>query len=494
MSVRFLLIPDLHFGAPGDIREDPAPDSDPAAVGRQEAEWLIQALDRQRPSAARPNGTPRIFPEVILATGDLTNGTSDAGFQAARAFFRALKDEFGDASIFVTPGDHDADRFVSARFFHPTIRNAGAFQRFHAALDGIITEPAVVNPDDPCSFLHVLAPPGAPNICVIGLNSVRLDRPTCADHGYVGLDQWSELLLRGLDGPLAPYRSEESSVFGLALTHCHPLPAARSSSVHEGALAQDCRLRTCPANPLADPADLLGALSDAGIAMLVHGHSHKIPSVRSVRGYTLDTQLNIPWGSEGSVKQWPLLVADGGRFHHGARRDVRQFVVLTYEPWEKGGESQVHVRAEAFQYLVGDATRFVPRPLRRESHTSPRMDLKLLGRREAAAAVSYGEALAVRCFRSAQIARACRAWADFYTARNEQGAEWSRQLWEIREHVARDIRFSGRPRPEPSRIEEYCLHIDATAIPPDEQFTSLPRERVADALYAERWKSAGAND
>ena len=113
MSVRFLVIPDLHFGAPEQS------ESDPFRAGALEADWLIGAYKHM------PERWP---PDVILATGDLTTKVDQVGFTEAKGFFTRLKEEFPDAALFITPGNHDVAAIDSKPRelapFYPTDRKS----------------------------------------------------------------------------------------------------------------------------------------------------------------------------------------------------------------------------------------------------------------------------------------------------------------------------------------------------------------------------------
>ena len=324
MSVRFLLIPDLHFGAPEQIG------SEPFRAGESEADWLVSAYKRM---------PERWSPDVILATGDLTTKVDQVGFTAAKGFFTRLKEEFPDAALFITPGNHDVAALDSKPGtlapFYPTVQPDAAYERFFDTTSALLTSPDVASGEHLASFLHVIhSDSESPPVCLMGLNSSRLERPACIGLGYVGVDQFSALLLGGLKAPLRDYYESGRPIFGLAATHFHPLPQSlpAGQQFHEGFPELYKRLQRCTVSFLTDSSQLLGALADARFTVLAHGHSHQPPCARRVFGYSLDPGRPInQWGDTDTPdRESPLHVIDGGHFRPDGTSGLRHFALFDF--------------------------------------------------------------------------------------------------------------------------------------------------------------------
>jgi 3',5'-cyclic AMP phosphodiesterase CpdA len=190
MATRILHVSDLHFGA----RDDPILERGLAA--------LIE----------------RVRPEVVVASGDLTNRGRREEHERAAAFLKRL-----GPPVLAIPGNHDIPYTFPARFTRPWAE----FERLWET-----TEP-----------VH-----RSEGVCVVGLNSVRPWR-----HQSGGLH----------DAQL------ERAATAFAAT---PAGALRVALLHHQLTGAPWRTRK---RPVARRSHVLGALVDAGAELILSGHIHQ---------------------------------------------------------------------------------------------------------------------------------------------------------------------------------------------------------------------------
>ncbi len=190
MNTRILHVSDLHFGAGDD------PVLGPALAG------LIE----------------RVAPELVIASGDLTNRGRRAEHERAAAFLRSL-----GLPVLAVPGNHDIPYTFPARFSAP-------WREFEREWE--TTEPELVG-----AHVHV-----------VGLNSVR---PWRHQSGGVGEEQLERVT--GRLGEAAP-------------------AALRVVVLHHQLIGAPWRSRK---KPVARRNHVLARLVDSGAELIVGGHIHQ---------------------------------------------------------------------------------------------------------------------------------------------------------------------------------------------------------------------------
>jgi len=201
VTTTFAQVSDLHFG-----RHDPA---------------TAAALRRDLAAAS---------PDVVIASGDLTQRARRAEFRAARAWLDSLA-----LPWIAVPGNHDIPLFdVVRRFLAPL----GRWRRY-------------IGPDDEVFF-------GNAEVAILGLDTARRNR-------------WKEGRIRAsqIDAARRAFAATSPGTLRVLVTH-HPfLPAP------------DDRRWT----PMERGEEAMAALRDAGLDLLLSGHQHRAYSEDVTRHY-----------------------------------------------------------------------------------------------------------------------------------------------------------------------------------------------------------------
>ena len=190
MTTRILHVSDLHFGA----RDDPILER-----------ALTSLIDRVRP-------------ELVIASGDLTNRGTREQHDRAAAFLRVL-----EQPVLAVPGNHDIPYTFPARFTSPWAE----FERLWQT-----TEPVV----------------STPSLQVVGINSVRPWRHQSGGVSDAQLDRATARLQEGAPGAL------------------------RVVVMHHQMIGAPWRSRK---KPVARRNHVLAKLVDCGAELIVGGHIHQ---------------------------------------------------------------------------------------------------------------------------------------------------------------------------------------------------------------------------
>lgn len=294
---RILHIADPHFG------NCHFAGNDPSDIGGDHAKELKDTLKSKHLNSH--------FDAIILS-GDFSFCCRPEGFRAAVAFVDSIAKLTSRGGLVVIPGNHDIDLG-------------------EAALVGKLRVPAPKDVSERCyrdflgeigsrDFGLHLCPPnrwlmsstrvqhkGDPGLVIAGLNSCRVERRDAQGWGYIGLDQIHHLASRLLD------KAEEGD-FILAVMHHNPLPI------------WDIGLEVLVHPPerrkfsfVMDAGGVLKYLSDLGIGVLLHGHTHD-QSIKQVDGYGTSDRTRA-----GSIR---ILGAGSLGVHRGREDPPHHFQII----------------------------------------------------------------------------------------------------------------------------------------------------------------------
>lgn len=245
-------------------------DGPPAEIGRRHADELEEVLDQ--------NGLypPRF--DCIVLSGDFTFCGQDEGFEAAGAFVAKVSELTRPQSVVVIPGNHDIVLLnpVWIRNLYLPASSDEADERFRQFLASIqqYTSPT----SEWLTGSYRVRRSGLPGLFVEGLNSCRVERRDAQGWGYIGVDQLYQLGQKLIEGPQQG-RPQRGDVV-IVVIHHNPLPI------------WDLGLDVTRNPPekrkfsfVMDAAGLLNFLSDLGVTVLLHGHTHT-QSTKVVDGYS----------------------------------------------------------------------------------------------------------------------------------------------------------------------------------------------------------------
>lgn len=274
-----LHLSDLHFGSNHAYR-NPLAGAEPISK-----EMLIDELVEDIKSYKK-----EIYDNIglVLITGDLTWCADPHEFSNAAQFIRQLKEEFGlgNEHIIVVPGNHDIE----------WLDKDGSIDR-NAELNyrNFYREVYNANPNDELLKIACFKV-GDENICIIAMNSCRLESKDNAGYGYIGSDQLRKI---------QKYFSEENDInYIIALLHHHILPVN---------YVEDYDPKSKSISMLLDSESVIQTLISYGVNTTLHGHQHQpyysklkrvIPGyIRDGKKTTLDGELSIIGGGSLGVKQ-----------------------------------------------------------------------------------------------------------------------------------------------------------------------------------------------
>lgn len=237
----------------------------PSVVGADQAEAIMNVL------GSHPDLPPHY--DAIVFSGDFTVAYAQAGFEAAAAFIEKLAECTNRHAIVVVPGNHDvvigAEPVLFGGFSIPIsrIRAEQSFREFLRAIEPFVDS----HGNAPCAVRRIQTGE-AFGLVLLGLNSCRVERHDARGWGYVGLDQIAEAVQEAM------VIAHEGDVV-LAVMHHNLLPVL---DLRWRDLLLPIAQRTFSFN--IDAASSLAALTDLGIAAVLHGHTH-IPSHKGASGY-----------------------------------------------------------------------------------------------------------------------------------------------------------------------------------------------------------------
>lgn len=225
---------------------------------------------------------------LILITGDLTWSANPHEFSNAVQFIKQLKEEFGlgNQHIIVVPGNHDIEWLDKDGVIdHNAELNYRNFYR----------EVYNVKPNDELLKIGRFNI-GGENVCIIAMNSCRLESKENAGYGYVGNDQLRKI---------QTYFSDKSEIdYIIALLHHHVLPVN---------YIEEYDPKSKRVSMLLDAESVVRTLISCEVCTTLHGHQHQpyySKLKRFVPGYirdghktNLDGEICIIGGGSLGVNQ-----------------------------------------------------------------------------------------------------------------------------------------------------------------------------------------------
>lgn len=205
-----------------------------------------------------------IFDEIglVLITGDLSWQANPHEFANAEKFIEELKKSLGieNQQIVIVPGNHDiewmtpngkidANAELNYRYFYRHIYNyepndtLTKISRYSYYIDNN-------EGDDRMDERH---------ICVIALNSCRLESPESAGYGYVGSKQ-----LKMVQQYMNQHRGEFD--YTIAMLHHHVLPVN---------YVEEYDFSDKKVSMLLDAESVISTLLGCGVNVILHGHQHQ---------------------------------------------------------------------------------------------------------------------------------------------------------------------------------------------------------------------------
>ena len=208
---------------------------------------------------------------LVLITGDLTWRANPHEFANAEKFIEDLKRELGlsNQHIVIVPGNHDvewmaqcgkidANAELNYRYFYRHIYNYDP--------NDTITKISRYN------FAKK-------TICIIALNSCRLESQENAGYGYVGSKQ-----LKTVQEYMKQHRGEID--YTIAILHHHVLPVN---------YVEDYDMSDKKVSMLLDAESVISTLLGCGVNTILHGHQHQ--------PYFSSIERIIPWHIEDGKKK-----------------------------------------------------------------------------------------------------------------------------------------------------------------------------------------------
>lgn len=274
-----LHLSDLHFGTNHAYRN---PLAGEGPIGK---EMLIDELVEDLKSYKQ-----EIYNNIglILITGDLTWCANPHEFSNAAHFIKQLKKEFGlgNHHIIVVPGNHDIEWLD---------KNGAIDQNAELNYRNFYREIYNAKPNDELLKIGRFDI-GDENICIIAINSCRLESKENAGYGYVGSDQLRKI---------QKYFSENTDIdYTIALLHHHILPVN---------YIEDYDPNSKRISMLLDAESVIRTLVSCGGNTTLHGHQHQpyysklkriIPGyIRDGHKVNLDGEINIVGGGSLGVNQ-----------------------------------------------------------------------------------------------------------------------------------------------------------------------------------------------
>ncbi len=246
--------------------------------------------------------------DALVISGDFTFAYEERGFVAAAHFVTDLAplvaprhphDAESARPIVLIPGNHDVDIGTTLPLGTGSlpVERDKVEARFRKFLHDL--GPLIQQPNDFLSTTLRLETPGEPGLVLMGMNSCRVERSDAQGWGYVGLDQVHAIARSVLIGDKHGHKRARDGDMVVAITHHHLLP------VWDMPLADLLHLPDQrKVSFTLDSASVLHALTDLGVAALLHGHTHVI-SPKHVVGY----------GNQGGESTMVFGSASLGLFH-----------------------------------------------------------------------------------------------------------------------------------------------------------------------------------
>lgn len=253
-----LHLSDLHFGLGHGFRNQLATEKG-NRLGR---ESLLEALLRDL--KAQQIGEGQIA--LVLVTGDLTWQGDAHEFANAHNFLKGLCNELGlhASQVAVVPGNHD----IEWRDEKGDIDENANYNYYQFSKNFYVAEP---KPEEMFLRIHRFEIMGRP-VCVIGLNSCRIENKENAGLGYVGREQL-DAALRFLHELYPPKGYRPRDELRIALVHHHLMPVN---------FIEDIEWKDKRVSIMLDAEGVLRSLMFAGVRMILHGHQHQ-PFASDVR-------------------------------------------------------------------------------------------------------------------------------------------------------------------------------------------------------------------
>lgn len=187
---------------------------------------------------------------LVIITGDLTWAANPHEFSNANSFIAQLKQELGLGSehVIVVPGNHDIEWINN---FGKIDTNAELnYRNFYKELYSS-------SPLD--SILKINRyKVGTTNLCIVALNSCRLESPENAGYGYIGSDQ-----LRILQ---EYFERNQDIDYKIAVLHHHVLPVN---------YIEEYDPKSKKVSMLLDAESVMQSLVSCGVNTVLHGHQHQ---------------------------------------------------------------------------------------------------------------------------------------------------------------------------------------------------------------------------
>jgi len=251
MLFRILHISDVHFGPHCWFQH-----ADPVITGEIAADALLDHLEE--------HGL-RSGCRAVVVSGDFTWKNIPAEFELGVRFVSRLSTGLGLplSNFVIVPGNHDVTWSETdpglAKQFHYLLREQAerGYRDFFAAVNG----------EEAADYLTVTKLFEAERVVIVGLNSCRLHEKRNAGLGYVGRDQFEEVVRELRQNEI--YKRNENQFFKIAVLHHHLLPAV------------DLDLRELDKPPserefslTIDADSVLDLLLADNFALVLHGHLH----------------------------------------------------------------------------------------------------------------------------------------------------------------------------------------------------------------------------
>lgn len=251
---------------------------------------------------------------LVIISGDISWAANPHEFSNAIEFITKLKQELGIGSehIIVVPGNHDIEWLQD---------------------DGKIDTNAELNYRNFYKDIYNSLPlnsmvrinqykMGGKNVCIVALNSCRLESPENAGYGYVGADQLKIMT--------DYFRSHQNIDYKIAVLHHHLLPVNYMEDYDPAAKR---------ISMLLDSESVMQSLVSCGVQTVLHGHQHQpyFSKIRRVipgfvtRGQKtcLDGELNVVGAGSLGVQQPKLNVIGRNSYNILKINDNKSLTIMT---------------------------------------------------------------------------------------------------------------------------------------------------------------------
>lgn len=275
-----LHLSDLHFG-PNHGYRNPLSAGNPTSKS-QLIEDLVEDIQAWNPEVLNKIG-------LVLITGDLTWNANPHEFSNAARFTEQLQEEFGlsNCHIVVVPGNHDIEWLDNEG--NIDINANLNYSNFYKTIYGTL-------PMETMLKINQFKLDGK-NVCIIAINSCRLESKENAGYGYVGYDQ-----LKKIKEYLE--RNKNNIDYSIALLHHHVLPVNHMEEYDP---------KSKRISMLLDAEATISTLVASGVNAILHGHQHQpyysvlrriIPDyIQNGNKIYLDKSINIIGGGSIGVRQ-----------------------------------------------------------------------------------------------------------------------------------------------------------------------------------------------